>query len=310
MIQAMPTRAVIPAAGLGTRLRPLSVAIPKEMLPVGGKVALEWILDELAAAGIQHAVLVLSPAKELLIRGYFGTEFVTAYGALTIAYAIQQEMRGLGDAILCASACLPEGEPFVVALGDAVFEEPKVGGLLNRMMQATVRQNATMGVAVQEIPENNLSALSSYGVVCPVKNSENSENSENGKNSANTEGIFSFPITTIVEKPKPADAPSRFAVAARYVLPFGILQLLHETRPAEHNGEIQLTDALRPLLERGNGQAVPLQAGEVRHDLGSKESYYKAFLTFCLKDTDTKETLHPFCKRALSLSVSPEENPV
>jgi UTP--glucose-1-phosphate uridylyltransferase len=276
LVIKVPTLAVVPAAGLGTRLRPLSSAIPKEMLPVGGKVALERIVDELIAAGIVRVVFVLSAAKEPLIKSYFGTQFSTPDGTIKIDYALQTEMRGLGDAILCARAFIPEGEAFVVALGDAVFEEPVIGGLLRRVMQAAVGN--TMSVSVQEVPEEKLAR---YGIVAPQGATDTPH----------------FSIQTIVEKPEIKDAPSRFAVAARYVLPFDILGILQTTPPNPQNGEIQLTDALRVLLSRGNnlgcgnGQAVPLKNGEVRHDLGNKESYYKAFLTFCLQDADTKEAV-------------------
>src|SRR5438552_1123528 len=110
--------AVIPAAGLGTRLLPLSRALPKEMLPVGRRPVLEYILDELRAAGIERALLVISEAKEA-IRQYFG-----AGGAgLRLDYAIQPEQRGLGDAILCAEEWAADN-CFVVALGDCLIEEP------------------------------------------------------------------------------------------------------------------------------------------------------------------------------------------
>jgi UTP--glucose-1-phosphate uridylyltransferase len=278
LVRKTPTLAVVPAAGLGTRLRPLSSAIPKEMLPVGGKVALERIVDELIAAGIERAIFVLSANKEPLIKNYFGTQFTTPSGTIAIDYALQTEMLGLGDAILCASAFIPEGEPFVVALGDAVFEEPSVGGLLRRVIQAAVGN--TMAVAVQNVPEEKLSR---YGIVAPQEATNSTQ----------------FAIQTIVEKPEIKDAPSRFAVAARYVVPFDILALLRTTPPSPQNGEIQLTDALRVLLSHNNGQAVPLVEGEARHDLGNKESYYKAFLTFCLQDADTKEALQTFCQDTL-----------
>jgi UTP--glucose-1-phosphate uridylyltransferase len=284
LVTKTPTLAVVPAAGLGTRLRPLSSAIPKEMLPVGGKVALERIVDELIAAGIERAVFVLSAAKEPLIKNYFGTQFSTPHGTIAIDYAFQTEMRGLGDAILCASDYILDNEPFVVALGDTVFEEPVVGGLLRRVMQAA--QHSTMGVAVQEVPE---AKISRYGIVAPCGATNSTP----------------FGIQTIVEKPEIKDAPSRFAVAARYVVPFDLLAILQTIPPNPQNGEIQLTDALRVLLGRGNGQAVPLSNGEARHDLGNKESYYKAFLTFCLQDADTKKALQAFCQETLFSPPSP-----
>jgi UTP--glucose-1-phosphate uridylyltransferase len=262
-ITAPPTVAVIPAAGFGTRLRPLSNAIPKEMLPVGNRVTLEHIVLELKAAGMERIVLVLSPAKEALIRGYFGDQFE----GVAFFYAFQPEMRGLGDAVLQAEALVPLDAPFVVALGDAVFDEPVCGGLTQRLLHATVGK--TLGVAVQRVPEERISR---YGVVAPA--------------GPITSATQPFAISGIVEKPDPQNAPSPFAVAARYVLPFDIFAQLRNTTP-DTKGEVQLTDALRALLSvRTPGVAVPLQPGETRHDIGNFDSYYKAFATFAQKDKE------------------------
>ena len=153
---------VIPAAGLGTRLRPLtSGALPKEMLPVGRKLALERIVDELRAAGVTRIVFVLSPAKEDLIRRHFGDAAEDA----TFVYVLQPEMRGLGDAVLRARSAVGAAARFVVALGDAVFEEPETGGLTRRLWDATADADAAVGIAVQRVPPERISR---YGVVKPA----------------------------------------------------------------------------------------------------------------------------------------------
>lgn len=255
--------AVVPAAGLGTRLRPLtSGVLPKEMLPVGRRLALEIIVDELRAAGIERIVFVLSPTKEPLIRRHFGE----VAGGTSLAYAIQPEMRGLGDAVLHAAPFIDSAEEsFLIALGDAVFEEPVAGGLSTRLMAS----GSEMALVVQRVPRERLSR---YGVIAPKMGIGNADEA--------------FAIRDIIEKPPIDEAPSEFAAAARYVVPSRIFGLLRDTPPSK-NGEVQLTDALRRLLAEGaSGTAVPLRSGEVRHDLGGMDSYFRAFVTFATRDAE------------------------
>lgn len=265
----MSVVAIVPAAGLGTRLRPLSDAIPKEMLPVGRALALERIVAELRAAGVERIVFVVSPQKEAFLRKHFGESF---------GYALQPEMRGLGDAILQARALASGASRLLVALGDAVFEEPELGGLTRRVLAT----DSPISIAVQQVPRER---LSKYGVVAPK---------------AGTEG-GTFCIQDIVEKPAPDQAPSDFAVTARYVLPDTLFETLEKTPPAK-NGEVQLTDALQLLLRAGvPGSAVPLLPGETRHDIGGFETYFKAFVTFAMNDPEYGAALRTYLKETLQL---------
>ncbi|MBB6050226.1 sugar phosphate nucleotidyltransferase [Armatimonas rosea] len=265
----MSVVAIVPAAGLGTRLRPLSDAIPKEMLPVGRALALERIVAELHAAGVERIVFVVSPQKEAFLRKHFGESF---------GYALQPEMRGLGDAILQARALASGASRLLVALGDAVFEEPELGGLTRRVLAT----DSPISIAVQQVPRER---LSKYGVVAPK---------------AGTEGS-TFRIQDIVEKPAPDQAPSDFAVTARYVLPDTLFETLEKTPPAK-NGEVQLTDALQLLLRAGvPGSAVPLLPGETRHDIGGFETYFKAFVTFAMNDPEYGAALRTYLKETLQL---------
>jgi UTP--glucose-1-phosphate uridylyltransferase len=262
--------AIVPAAGLGTRLRPLSDAIPKEMLPVGRALALERIVAELHAAGIERIVFVVSPQKEGFIRNHFGPRF---------GYVLQPEMRGLGEAILRARPHTEGASRLLVALGDAVFEEPVLGGLTRRVLAA----DSPLAIAVQQLPRER---LAKYGVVAPT-----SEETSTG----------SFRIKDIVEKPAPQDAPSDFAVTARYALPDTLFETLEKTSPAK-SGELQLTDALQTLLRAGvPGSAVPLLPGETRHDIGGFETYFKAFVTFAMNDPDHGAALRTYLKETLQL---------
>ena len=260
---------MVPAAGWGTRLRPLSDTLPKEMLPVGRRVVLERIFDELSCAGIERIVLVVSPRKEPLLRARFGTNS----GGLCVEYALQSEMRGLGDAVLCAAPNV-DGEPaFLVALGDAVFLEAAPGALIARLIDT----KSPIAVAVQKVPRERISR---YGIVVPI---------------GEASGI-SFPIGGLIEKPAPEDAPSEFAVAARYALPAGIFNALRAF-PVKKGCELSLTDGIASLLSRGvAGVAVPLLPKEVRHDIGTFETYYQAFLAFALADAEHGASLRQFIK--------------
>jgi UTP--glucose-1-phosphate uridylyltransferase len=288
-----PTAAVIPAAGWGTRLRPLTAgALPKEMLPVGRHLALERIVEELRAAGVRRIVFVTSPAKEGLFRRHFGD----GMEGLSFAYALQPEMRGLGDAVLRARPLVDDGgagDRVLIALGDAVVEEEVPGVLTGRLLRAAAERDATVGLVVQRVGPDRISR---YGVVRPA-----------GNGAAAIAGGDPFPITDIVEKPAPEEAPSPFAAAARYVITArDLFETLERTPPAA-NGELQLTDALRGLLRDGaRGVAVPLRPGEVRHDLGGLDSYYRAFAAFALRDPDHGEGLRQWLRDRIDAAPPPE----
>ena len=278
-----PALAVVPAAGFGTRLRPLTDAIAKEMLPVGRKLALERIVEELRAAGMRRIVFVLSPAKEPVIRKHFGDGIDGA----DFAYALQPEMRGLGDAVGRAEPFIPAGQSFVVALGDAVFEEATPGAITTRLADRfAAGGDCAVGLIVQKVARDRISR---YGVVKP----------------AGEAGPDAFAISDIVEKPAPDDAPSDYAAAARYALTPDIFAVLRQTLPGK-GGEIQLTDAMRTLLQQGRGGvAVPLLPGETRHDIGGLDSYFKAFAAFALRDPDGGDGLRDYLRQQLSLPTSP-----
>jgi UTP--glucose-1-phosphate uridylyltransferase len=163
---------------------------------------------------------------------------------------------------------------------DAVFEEPELGGLTRRVLAT----DSPIAIAVQQVPRER---LSKYGVVSPAPSAP-----MNGG---------TFRVSDIVEKPTPEDAPSDFAVTARYVLPDTLFETLEKTPPAK-NGEVQLTDALRLQLRAGvPGSAVPLLPGETRHDIGGFETYFKAFVTFAINDPEYGAALRTYLKETLQL---------
>jgi len=256
IVSSGDTLAVLPVAGLGSRLRPLTDVCPKELLPVGRKPAFDWILDELHAAGIEEAVLVTSPSKDTVFRSRYGARSA----GIALGYVVQPRMLGLGDALERAAEAAG-GRDVLLALGDALIDEPTPGGVTRRVMDAPGR----IAIAVQSVPR----AMSRrYGIVRPA---------------ARAEGP-AFAISGIVEKPGPEDAPSDFAVCARYRLPYSIFAALGACPRAE-GVELPVTGAIDTLLAGGvDGCAVPLSTDESRHDIGGFDTYFRAFLAFAIDD--------------------------
>ena len=249
--------AVIPAAGMGTRLFPLTYAIPKEMLPLGPKPAIQLVVEELHAAGVKDFVIVVGKKKDAIAEHFMAlraAEPLFADPQMRVSFVSQHRPRGLGDAVLCAEGCC-QGN-FIVALGDAVIHGPSFGDLMARMLRTHEQTGAAATVAAQQVP---LADTSRYGIIKP--GDEGPEQSVR--------------ILDLVEKPGPEKAPSTLAICARYVLSsevFGILRRL----PAGYGGEVQLTDALQVLAREHEAYAVPLAAGEERWDVGSLRGYGQA----------------------------------
>ena len=245
------TRALVPAAGRGTRLRPLTDVVPKELLPLVDRPVMGWVAAELAACGIDELGVVVAPGKEA-VAGYVGAHAI-----------LQPEPRGLGDAVLCGEAWAG-GAPFAVALGDAVIGAHPPARIVERLATALEEHDAAAAVAVQRVaPEK----VSRYGIVAGA-----------------TAGSDPFVARALVEKPAARDAPGDMAIAARYVLTPEIFDALRATAPG-HGGELQLTDAIALLLGEGaTVVAVPLTADEPRFDVGNPESYAEAYVTLALED--------------------------
>jgi len=279
-------RAVIPAAGYGTRLRPLTSVLPKEMLPLGRKFVLEHIVEEMRAAGITRLLFVISPDKGM-IRRYFGSG---EDWSVRCDYAIQPERKGLGDAILRGEAWT-EGQRFVVAFGDCIIEKENLGvwecgsrGVeatrtlpgsppslpLQRLMGTHSRKGAAATVLTERVPREK---TRQYGILAPAIALPDAPREP-------------FPLADIVEKPAPEEAPSQMAVAARWALGPDIFDYLRRARPGT-NGEIGLTEAVRALLADGKtGWAVPLWLGEARLDVGGWETYLVAAARAAAADPD------------------------
>ncbi len=269
-------KAIIPAAGFGTRFLPFTKSVPKELVPLVDKPVIQYVIEEAAAAGIEEILVVVSPGKEALIRHFNPeaalnarltrngkTELLAELEKLEclaeIHYVCQAELDGLGGAILRGRS-FAGNEPFAVLLGDTVMESftdrPVIGELI-RIFEA--RSASVM--ALEEVPEEK---LRKYGIAA---------------------GSFVEPdllkLSDIVEKPEPEAAPSRLAVASRYVFTPELFDALAATKPGR-GGEIQLPDANRRML----GAGIPLYGKKFsgrRHDLGDKLSFLKSTVEFGLK---------------------------
>ena len=245
------TTAVVPVAGLATRLRPLSRGVPKALLPVAGRPVVQHVVDELAACGVERVVLVTGRG-----RGAFAAHFAGA-GGPEVVCAEQPRPLGLGDAILRAAPQLGD-EPFAIALGDALLGRGVPARVIERLA-AAVAGGASAALAVEEVAA---AETDRYGIVVPGGDGE------------------PFPVAGVVEKPAPAEAPSLLAVAGRYVATPALLDALRTAAP-DASGELQLADALSALPRV---VAVRLRPGEERFDVGTVPGYCAAFVEHALCD--------------------------
>ena len=271
--------AVIPVAGLGTRLLPATKSQPKEMLPVGRKPIVQYVVEELERSNIERVLFVTGRGKTS-IEDHFdddpelirllretGTEdllLALEYERIGMhfLYTRQRRQRGLGDAVLCAEHFAGD-EPFVVALGDSIIGRHRPSQIVQTLVSAFETREAGCAIAVEEVP---IEQVSLYGIVEPATDTE------------------VFEITGLVEKPASGEARSNLAIAARYVFAPSIFEAIRHT-PLDSRGELQLTDAIGLLLNNGERIiGVRLPREEKRYDIGNFESYFATFIEFALTD--------------------------
>ncbi len=266
-------KAVIPAAGLGTRFLPATKAQPKEMLPVIDKPTLQYIIEEVVQSGIQEILIITgrnkSPVEdhfdrsvelelELERKGQLAllAEMKAIADLAEIHYIRQKEPRGLGHAIACARSFVGE-EPFAVLLGDDLVHARKP--CLKQLLEAHERYQGTI-LGVQEVARE---AVSRYGIV-------------DGEQVA--EGLYR--VKKLVEKPAPEEAPSRVAILGRYIISPAVFEILARTEPGK-GGEIQLTDALDELARKEEVYAYIFEGR--RYDVGSKQGFLEATVEYALR---------------------------
>lgn len=295
---AAPTvrKAVIPVAGLGTRLLPVTKSQPKEMLPVGRKPAVQYVVEEMEQAGI-HDILLVTGRKKTSIEDHFDrdpelVQRLTASGSPDLVemlgfaetdtqffYTRQSTQAGNGDAVRLGRRFAGD-DVFVVAFGDSIIRSGARQSVLARMIETHLRCQASCTIAVEQVPEDE---AYKYGVVQP-------------KNGVGDD----FEITDLVEKPARGAAPSNLAIAARYIFSPEIFAALDLTMPGK-GGEVWLADAIRILLKQGKRVCcVKLREGEQRYDIGNFESYYRAFVDFALADERYGYLLRQHLMRKLS----------
>jgi UTP--glucose-1-phosphate uridylyltransferase len=277
------TKAIVPAAGLGTRLLPLTKSQPKEMLPVGRKPVVQYVVEELQAAGLRQ-ILIITGMRKRVIEDHFDSdpELVTALeqagneavladlecmqGNSRFFYTRQSTPRGLGHAISLA-ADFVDDDSFVVALGDSLIAAEEPAAPLQAMIEAHRQLGAAAVIAVEKVP---LEDAFRYGIV-----------SLGGAEPPPGEPVV---MTDIVEKPPHGTAPTTLAVAARYTFTPAIFEVLDRTLP-DRRGEIQISDAIRLLIQKGAPVYAWLVSPEQRrYDVGNFESYYRTFIDFALAD--------------------------
>ena len=288
----MPIRkAVIPAAGFGTRFLPFSKSVPKELIPLVDRPVIQYVIEEAAAAGIEEILVILSSEKEAVIRHFNPVpelekrleergkldilhEIISLNKIAKIHYVYQQQLNGLGDAVLQAEAFCGS-EPFAVLLGDTVMDSTAERCVTGQLVDVFDKFHSS-AVALEEVP---LEKVSSYGIADGTMCADNV-----------------LDISRMVEKPAPENAPSRLAFAARYVFTPEIFSCLKQT-PRGKDNELQLTDAMSKLLEESKMYGCRI-AGK-RYDLGSKLGFLKGTVEFGLRRPEFKEAFASFLRETV-----------
>ena len=274
-------KAVIPAAGLGTRFLPATKAQPKEMLPIVDKPTLQYIIEEAVASGVEEILIITGRNKksiedhfdksvelELELENKGKTDLLEIVRGISnmvnIHYIRQKEPKGLGDAIYCARYFIGD-EPFAIMLGDDMVDNGQGPPCLKQLIDAYEAHNASI-LGVQEVDKEN---TDKYGIIDGQKLSNNI-----------------YKVKALVEKPDPDQAPSNVAILGRYIITPQIFDILGQIPPGK-NGEIQLTDALEILKDKEDMYAYVFEGR--RYDLGDKLGFLQATIDAALKKPELRD---------------------
>lgn len=288
---AAVTKAVVPAAGLGTRFLPATKATPKEMLPIVDKPAIQYVVEEAVAAGLDDVLLITGRNKNSIEdhfdRAYELEEALAAKDdaqrlaqvrqsseLAAVHYVRQGEPKGLGHAVLCAARHVDD-QPFAVLLGDDIIDARDK--LLLRMIEVRARFGGSV-VALMEVETDQ---VSKYGCAATAPTDE--------------EDVVA--VTDLVEKPTPQEAPSRWIIIGRYVCDPAVIRVLARTGPGR-GGEIQLTDALKVLARQPGGVHGVLFRGR-RYDTGDKLDYLRTVVQFACERPDLAQEFVPWLRKHL-----------
>ncbi|RXJ02260.1 UTP--glucose-1-phosphate uridylyltransferase [Anaerobacillus alkaliphilus] len=285
-------KAIIPAAGLGTRFLPATKAMPKEMLPIVDKPTIQYIVEEAMASGIEDIIIVTGKGKRA-IEDHFDMAFELEQNLMEkgkvellrevrkssnmvdIHYIRQKEAKGLGHAVWCARKFIGD-EPFAVLLGDDIVQAEKPG--LQQLIEQYEETRASV-IGVQTVPENETHR---YGIVDPL--------AQIGRR---------YSVNQFVEKPAQGTAPSNLAIMGRYILTPEIFMFL-EQQELGAGGEIQLTDAIQRLNEIQRVFAYDFEGK--RYDVGEKIGFVKTTIEFALSNPELRDELIPFLEEMLENS--------
>lgn len=277
-------KAIIPAAGFGTRFLPATKAVPKEMLPIVDKPTIQYIVEEAVASGIEE-ILIITNCYKSCIENHFDNSFelekklessgdmerlemVRDIASMANVYSVRQKNpRGLGHAVLCAKSFVGD-EPFAILLGDDIVVNDG-GKTATQQLVDAFEQFGGSVVGVQKVAD---SQVHKYGIIDPRENLTERCASVNG----------------FVEKPKLEDAPSNFAILGRYILTPKIFELLETQEPGKGN-EIQITDAIDRLTQHEEVYAYDFEGN--RYDVGDKVGFLKAQIDFALKRDDLHDAM-------------------
>jgi len=287
----MIRKAVIPAAGYGTRFLPLTKAQPKEMLPIIDTPTIQLVLEEAVDSGITDIVMVIGKSKRA-IEEHFDRNFELEQelaekgknellerirhisDMADIHFVWQKQLNGLGDAVACARHHIGN-EPFAVLLGDTILESYSDIPVTRQLIEVHARHEGSV-VALEEVPE---SKVSRYGIL---------------DGTAIDADVYK--VRDFVEKPDPADAPSNLAFAGRYVFTPEIFDYLLQTGRGKHN-EIQLTDAMRAMVHHRPMFGVRIEGR--RHDIGNTLDFIKTNIHYALKHPELKDPLLAYLRTIL-----------
>ncbi|MHA1797146.1 MAG: UTP--glucose-1-phosphate uridylyltransferase [Candidatus Helarchaeota archaeon] len=294
------TKAVIPAAGMGTRLLPATKSHPKEMMPVGNKPVIQYVVEEAASAGIKQ-ILIITGSKKRSIEDHFDSDnelnaillekkknglldeinfMEKRYKDVQIFYTRQKKPLGLGHAIYLSRDFVDQDD-FVVLLGDTIIYSENIVNYLRRLMNFHKEKNAVATIGIEPIKNDN---IEKYGVINPK----------------NIDGL-TCKIVGVVEKPKREQAPSNLAINGRYVFRKDIFNALKNLNPGV-GGEIQLTDAIQKLIEKEPDKiwGLSLNKEEIRYDIGNILSYSCAFFDYCIRNKEIQTDFYKHVRKRLN----------
>jgi UTP--glucose-1-phosphate uridylyltransferase len=302
-------RAIIPVAGLGTRLLPTTKAVPKEMLPAGRLPIIHHVVEELIQAGIRR-ILFISGRSKGAIENHFddysallmhleldgrdvrelgrfdfrqrGIEFFFTRQQVPLG---QTKPLGTGDAVACAESFVGDA-PFVVAYGDSIIRSDGDNSLLRRMMASHEDHHSSCTIGAWEVAAD---LVDNYGILVPQPGETEAEDAR---------------LADIIEKPALGTTDSRLAVSARYIFEPEVFDQIRAVAPSD-TGEIYLTEAIRRLIQNGRQvRSVRLRSDETRYDIGNHRAYFRTFIDYALDDPEWGDETAEYVRQRLALRAS------